>query len=81
VGYSVMFVLFTLSGLKVKVGGFRVKFVEVCVWFEGSDRLKFIFQSRKNKITKLSFILKMIKHYHCISLIRCKKIINLYKWK
>jgi len=30
-GYSVMFVLFTLSGLKVKVGGFRVKFVEVYV--------------------------------------------------
>jgi len=25
-----MFVLLTLSGLKVKVGGFRVKFVEVC---------------------------------------------------
>jgi len=25
-----MFVLLSLSGLKVKVGGFRVKFVEVC---------------------------------------------------
>ena len=27
VDYSVKFLLFTLSGLKVKVGGFRVKFV------------------------------------------------------
>jgi len=53
--------LFTLGGLKVKEGGFRVKFVEVCVWFDGSDRLKIIFKSRKNKITKFSFILNMIK--------------------
>jgi len=30
VDYSEKFVLFTLSGLKVKMGGFRVKFVEVC---------------------------------------------------
>jgi len=29
VEYSGKFVLFTLSGLKVKVGGFRVKFVKV----------------------------------------------------
>jgi len=36
------------------MGGFRVKFVEVCVWFDGFDRWKFIFKSRKNKITKLS---------------------------
>jgi len=28
--YSVKFVLFTLSELKVKVGGLRVKFVKVC---------------------------------------------------
>ena len=28
--YGVKFVLFTLSGLKVIVGGFRVKFVKVC---------------------------------------------------
>jgi len=28
--YSVKFVLFTLSGLKVKVSGFRIKFVDVC---------------------------------------------------
>jgi len=43
--YSVKFVLFTLSELKVKVGGFRVKFVEVCEWFDESDRLKIIFKS------------------------------------
>jgi len=30
VDYSVKFVLFILSGFKVKVGGFRVKFVKVC---------------------------------------------------
>jgi len=30
VDYSVKLVLFTLSGLKEKVGGFRVKFVKVC---------------------------------------------------
>jgi len=34
-----------LSGLKVKVGGFRVKFVEVCESFDGCDRLKIIFKS------------------------------------
>jgi len=28
--YSMMFVLFNLSGLKVKVGGLRVKFVKIC---------------------------------------------------
>jgi len=48
----------------VKVSGFRVKFVEVCEWFDECDRLKVIFKSRKNKITKLSFILNMIKNYH-----------------
>jgi len=30
VDYSVKFVLFTLSGLKAKVGGLRVQFVKVC---------------------------------------------------
>jgi len=30
VDYSVKLVLFTLRGLKVKVSGFRVNFVEVC---------------------------------------------------
>ena len=28
--YSVKFLLFTFSGLNVKVGGLRVKFVKVC---------------------------------------------------
>jgi len=41
-----------------------LKFVEVCEWFDECDRLKVIFKSRKNKITKLSFILNMIKNYH-----------------
>jgi len=56
----------TLTGLKVKEGGFRVKFVKVCEWFDGSDRLEIIFKSRKNKITKLYFILNMIRKYHYI---------------
>jgi len=56
--------LFTLMGLKLKLSGFRVKFVEDCEWFEGCDRLKIIFKSRNNKITKLSFILNMIKKYN-----------------
>jgi len=30
VNYRVKFVWFTLSGLKVKVEGFRVKFVKAC---------------------------------------------------
>ena len=57
----------------MKEGGFRVKFVKVCEWFDGCDKLKIIFKSKKNKITKLSFILKMIQNYHCISLICCRK--------
>jgi len=56
----------TLTGSKVKEGGFRVKFVKVCEWFDGSDRLEIIFKSRKKKITKLSFILNMIRNYHYI---------------
>jgi len=63
----------TLSGLKVKEGEFKVKFVKVCEWFDGCDRLKIIFKSRQKKITKLSFILKMIKNYYCINLICCRK--------
>jgi len=51
------------------MGGCRVKFVKVYEWFVGYDRLKIIFKSRKNKITKMSFILKMIKNW------------NMYKWK
>ena len=42
--YSVKFVFFTLSGLKVKKGGCRVKFVKVYEWFVGYDRLKNIFK-------------------------------------
>jgi len=38
-------VLFTLSRLKVKVGELRVKFFQVCEWFDGCDRLKLIFKS------------------------------------
>jgi len=40
----VKFVLFTLSRVKVKVGGLRVKFVKVCELFDGCDRLKIIFK-------------------------------------
>jgi len=63
------------------VGEFRVKFVKVYEWFDGCDRLKIIYKSRKNKITKLSFILKIIKNYHYISLIFRIKNIKMYKWK
>jgi len=34
--------LFTLTGLKVNVSEFRVKFVEVCEWFDRCDRLKIL---------------------------------------
>jgi len=30
VDYCMKFLLFTLSGLKVKVGGLKVKFVKIC---------------------------------------------------
>jgi len=65
----------------VKEGGFRVKFVKVYEWFDGCDRLKIILKSKKNKITQLCFILKIIKCYHCISLICVRKKNNMYKWK
>jgi len=29
---------------------FRLKFVEVCEWFDGSDRLKIIFKSKKRRL-------------------------------
>jgi len=64
----------------VKVGVFTIKFAEVCEWFNGCDRLEIIFKSRKNVITKLSFILNMIKNYYYISLICRRKNINMYKW-
>jgi len=79
VDYSVKFVLFTLTGLKVKVGGLRVKFVKIFEWFDGCDRLKIIFKSKKNKITKLYFILKVIKNYYYISLIYHRKNMKMYK--
>jgi len=59
----------------VKVSRLRTKFVEVCEWFDEFDRLKIVFKLRKKKITKLSFMLSMIKNYHYISLICCKKIL------
>jgi len=75
----VKFGLFTLSGLKVKEGGFRVEFVKACEWFDRCDRLKIIFKSRKKKISKLSSILKIIKNYYYTSLICCRKNIKMYK--
>jgi len=57
------------------VRGFRVNFVEVCEWFDEFDRLKIILKSRKNKITKLSFMLNMIKNYYYLSLIFVEKIL------
>jgi len=65
----------TLSGLKVKEGGFRVKFVKVCEWFDGSHRLESIFKSRKNKSTHLSFILNIIRNYHYIIWFVVEKIL------
>jgi len=62
------------------VRGYRVKFVDSCEWFDGFDRLKIIFKSRQNKMTKLSFMLNMIKNYDYISLIYCRKNINMCKW-
>ena len=41
--------LFTLRGLKVKVSGLRILFVEVCEGFDEFDRLNIIFKSRKKK--------------------------------
>jgi len=65
----------TLSGLKVKEGGFRVRFVKVCESFDGYDRLKIIFKSRKNKITNLSFILNMVRNYLYIIWFNVEKIL------
>jgi len=81
VDYGVKFVLFILSEFKVNVRGFRVKFVKVCEWFHGCDRLKIIFKSRKNKITKMFFNLKIIKYYYYIRFISRRKNIKMYKWK
>jgi len=62
------------------MGGLIVKFVKICEWFGGCDRLKFILKSKKNKITKLYFILKIIKNYHYISLIYRRKNMKMCKW-
>jgi len=59
------------------VSGFRVKFVKVYEWVVGCDRLKIIFKSIKNKITKSSIILKIIKNDHDISFICCRKNIKM----
>ena len=69
------------NGLKVKVSRLRVNFVQVCERFDGYDRLKIIFKSKKNKITNLYFILKIIKNYHYISLIYRRKKMKMYKRK
>jgi len=43
------------------VRGVRAKFIGICEWFDGCDRLTIIFKSRKNKVTNFSSILNMIK--------------------
>jgi len=77
----VKLVLFTLRGLKVKVSGFRVNFVEVCEWFDECDRLKIIFKSIKIMITKFSLILNMIKIIIINVWFVVEKNINMYEWK
>ena len=63
----------------MKVGGLRIQFVKVCERFDGCDRLKVIFKSNQNKITKLCFILEIIKNYYYISLIYRRKNMKMYK--
>jgi len=65
----------TLSGLKVKEGWFRVRFVKVCEWFDGYDRLEIILKTWKNKITNLPFVFNMIRKYHYIILFVVEKIL------
>jgi len=64
----------------VKVCGFSVKNVEVYECFDECYRLKVIFKWRKNKITKVPFILKIIKNYQDTSMICRRKNIKMYKW-
>jgi len=59
----------------VKETVFRVNFDKVGEWFDGCDRLEIIFKSSKNKITKLSFILNMIRNYHYIIWFVVEKIL------
>jgi len=68
-------VLFTLSGLKVKICRFTLKFVSH--WIDVIDYKLYL--NQKKKITKLSFILKIIKNNHYISLICSIKNIRMYK--
>jgi len=63
------------------MGGLRVNFVKVCEWFDGCDRFKIILKSKKNKITKLYFILKIIKNYHYKCLTYRRKNMKMYKLK
>ena len=66
----------------MKVGRLRVKFIQVCEWFDGCDRLKIILKSRKNKITKLYLIFKIIKPRHNCDLdITLKPLHNRDDWK
>jgi len=65
----------------MKVGWWRLKFVKVCEWFDVCDRLKIIFKSKKNKIPKFYFILKIIKNNYYVSLIYRRKNMKMYKWK
>ena len=65
----------------MKDGGFRVNFIEVCEWFNGCDKLKIIFKSRKNKITKFSLILNMIKIIIINVWFVVEENINMYEWK
>jgi len=67
----------TSSGLQCEVCVVHLKWIKgesrwikrkVCEWFDGCDKLKIIFKSEKKKISKLYFILKIIKNYHYISL-------------
>jgi len=63
------------------VSGFRVKFVDVCEWFDGCDILKIIFKSKKKQDYKIVFYFKIIKNYDYISLIYRRKNMKMYKWK
>ena len=55
------------------MGRLRVKFVNIFEWFDGCDRLKIIFKSMKNKITKFYYILKIIKNHYINLIYRRKK--------
>jgi len=52
-----------------------------CESFDECDRLKFIFKSRKNNVTKVYFILNMIKIIIIKVWFVVEKNINMYEWK